>query len=290
MKFGVMFVNAGPFGEPKTLRHIAETAERCGFESLWTVEHVVVPVAMESKYPYASDGNLPAGNDAPLSDPIVALSFVAGLTRTIKLGTGILILPQRHPIYTAKEVASLDHLSGGRVLLGIGSGWLREEFDAVDVPFNERGSRTDEAIRALRLLWGDQPSSFDGKHYSWPAMWSRPLPVQRPGVPIIVGGHSPAAAKRAARLGDGFFPITSAREPESLPRLLAIMRAECELIARKPESIELTTGVFALDLDGAKRLQDLGFSRIGVPPPGFDEESITRGLETFANDIVVKLG
>lgn len=289
MKFGVMFVNAGPFGEPEMLRHIAETAERCGFESLWAVEHVVVPVTLESKYPYAADGNLPAGNDAAISDPLVALGFVAGLTRTIKLGTGILILPQRHPIYTAKEVATIDRLSGGRMLLGIGSGWLREEFEAVDVPFAERGSRTDEAIRALRVLWAGDPASFDGRHYSWPAMFSRPLPVQRPGVPIIIGGHSPAAAKRAARLGDGFFPIPSASEPDALPKLLGIMRDECERIARKPGSIELTTGVFHADLDGARKLEDLGFSRIAIPPPGFDKEGITRGLETFANQVASRM-
>ena len=289
MKFGLMFVNAGPFSEPEMLRHVAETAERSGFESLWTVEHVAIPVAMESKYPYSGDGQLPAGNDAPITDPLVALGFVAALTRTIKLGTGILILPQRHPVYTAKEVATIDRLSGGRMLLGIGSGWLREEFEAVDVPFNERGSRTDEAIRALRVLWSDTPTSFDGKHYSWPAMWSRPLPVQRPGVPIIIGGHSAAAAKRAARLGDGFFPILSAQSPTELPRLLDTMRGECELIGRKPESIELTTGLFHADADIVRQLGDLGFSRVVVAPPAFDREGLTRGLEAFGSDIIAKV-
>src|SRR6185436_14484325 len=143
--------------------------------------------------------------------------------------------------------ATLDVLSRGRAILGIGSGWLREEFDTVGVPFEERGKRTDESIKALRSLWADEPAPFAGKFYKWAAVESHPKPVQRPGVPIVVGGHSEAAAKRAARLGDGFFPAIP--DAKKLSELFAIMRRECARIGRKPEEIELTAGG-AMDVDG----------------------------------------
>jgi probable F420-dependent oxidoreductase len=150
MKFGLMFVNSGPFSNHDLLAHLAQTAERCGFESLWTVEHVVIPKDYQSPYPYSKSGKIPGGEDVPIPDPLLPLSFAAALTKTIRLATGVVILPQRHPLYLAKEIATLDLLSGGRVLLGVGSGWLKEEFDALGLDFHTRGARTDEAIQAMR--------------------------------------------------------------------------------------------------------------------------------------------
>ena len=206
MKFGLMYADAGPFAFPELLTHLAQTAERVGVESLWAIEHVVIPVGYESTYPYDPSGKIPAPEQLPIPDPFVALAYAAAVTKTIRLATGIVILPQRHPLYVAKEVATLDVLSHGRMILGIGVGWLAEEFQALGIPFAERGARTAEAVRALRSLWKDEAEPFEGKFYRWPKVESHPKPVQKPGVPIVVGGHTELAARRAARYGDGFFP------------------------------------------------------------------------------------
>ena len=157
MKLGLMFVNSGPFSNPALLAHLATTAERCGVESMWTVEHVVIPQDYKSPYPYSTSGKIPGGEDIAIPDPLLPLAFAAAVTKKIKLGTGVLILPQRHPLYVAKEVATLDVLSGGRAILGIGSGWLEEEFTSLGLDFHTRGARTDEAIKSLRALWSDAP-------------------------------------------------------------------------------------------------------------------------------------
>ncbi len=284
MKFGLMFSNIGPFARPEGLTHLAQTAENCGVESLWTVEHVAVPVGYESRYPYSEDGKMPGPEDAPIPDPLVWLSYAAAVTETIKLATGILILPQRHPIYTAKELATLDVLSNGRLIAGIGIGWLKEEFDAVDIPFAERALRTEECVAAMRHLWGEKALPFKGKFHSWPAIESNPKPVQPGGVPIVVGGHVEAAARRAARIGDGFFPAKG-----DLPKLFAAVRDECKRNGRDPDEVELTTGGTIRSLDDVKRFEDMGVSRLIVPPPGFDRDALQKGLEKLGNDLISKL-
>lgn len=277
MKFGLMYANAGPFAYPEMLTHLATTAERCGIESMWTVEHVVIPVGYKSTYPYDPSGKIPAPEQLPMPDPLIALSYVAAVTKTLRLATGILILPQRHPLYVAKEVATLDVLSHGRVILGIGVGWLEEEFDALGIPFAERAGRTAESVRAIRSLWADEAKPFHGKYYRWEKLESHPKPIQKPGVPIVVGGHTEMAARRAARYGDGFFPGVA--DDEKLTWLLGIMREECKKVGRDPATIEVTSGRAVPDADSVKRLEDLGVSRFMVPPPAFDPEGITQGLE-----------
>lgn len=277
MKFGLMYANAGPFAYPEMLTHLATTAERVGVESMWTVEHVVIPVGYKSTYPYDRSGKIPAPEQMPMPDPLIALSYAAAVTKTLRLATGILILPQRHPLYVAKEVATLDVLSHGRVILGIGVGWLEEEFDALGITFAERAARTAESVRAIRSLWADEATPFHGKFYRWEKLESHPKPVQKPGVPIVVGGHTELAARRAARYGDGFFPGVA--EEDKLVGLLGIMRDECKKIGRDPSTIEITSGRAAPDVDGVKRLAELGVSRFMVPPPAFDPDGITEGLE-----------
>jgi probable F420-dependent oxidoreductase len=283
MKFGLMFSNVGPFGRPEGLTHLAQTAESVGIESLWTVEHVVVPKGYGSQYPYSQDGRMPGPEESPIPDPLVWLSYAAAVTKTIRLATGILILPQRHPVYVAKAVATLDQLSNGRVTLGIGIGWLEEEFEVLGIPFAERAERTEEAAQALRSLWADGPSKFEGKHYRWPEVESNPKPVQRPGVPIVVGGHVAGAARRAARIGDGFFPVSA----EHLQERIQDMRTECERIGRNPDEIEITTGSLPTP-DEVKRVEDLGVSRFVIAPPGFDEEAVEAGLEKLGNELISK--
>ena len=213
MEIGLLFANSGPFSTPERLGHLAQTAERCGIESIWTVEHVVIPQDYKSTYPYSPSGRIPGGDEVPIPDPLLPLAYAAALTTRLRLATGIVILPLRHPLYVAKELATLDVLSHGRMIFGVGSGWLREEFESLGLDFDSRGARTDEAIEAIRVLWRESSSRFAGKHFNFGPVKSFPKPVHKGGVPIHIGGHSKAAARRAARLGDGFFPM----EPEPQP-------------------------------------------------------------------------
>ncbi len=286
MKIGLMFVNSGPFSSPELFAHLARTAEAAGVESLWTVEHVVIPRDYKSPYPYSPSGKIPGSEDVPIPDPLSHLAFAAAITSRIKLGTGVLILPQRHPLYVAKEVASIDVLSNGRVLLGIGSGWLSEEFDSLGLDFHQRGKRTDEAIQSLHSLWRENPSGFHGKHFNFGPVNSFPKPAQKGGVPIHVGGHSPAAAKRAARFGDGFFPALG--EPEKLNELFGLMKTECKKIGRNPAEIELSC-MGRAKLDALKALEDIGISRVVIPPPAFDQDGLSRGLEKLASEVIARL-
>jgi probable F420-dependent oxidoreductase len=282
MKFGIMFANTGPFVQPEGLTLLAQTAEEVGVESLWTVEHVVVPMGYQSTYPYSRDGKMPGSEEAPIPDPLVWLTYAAAVTKKIKLATGIIILPQRHPFYLAKEVATLDMLSGGRFMLGVGVGWLEEEFKALNVPFKERGAITDESIGALRDLWSKGASEHKGEHYSWPSVESNPKPSGGK-VPIVIGGHSKVSARRAARYGDGFFPARA----DKLEECLVELKAECGRIGRDPAEIAITTGSIPT-LDEVKRLEDMGVSRFTVGPPGFTPDALREGLEKLGNELISK--
>ncbi len=283
MKFGLMFANVGPFGAPEGLTHLAQTAEKVGLESLWTVEHVVVPKGYESEYPYSRDGKMPGPEQSPIPDPFVWLSYVAAVTEKIRLGTGVLILPQRHPFYVAKEVATLDVLSKGRVELGVGIGWLEEEFKGLGVPFKERVGRTEESIQALRSLWGSEPSEMKGDYYNWNPVESNPKPLAGK-VPIHVGGHVAGAARRAARLGDGFFPARA----DTLDANLEALHDECDKIGRDPGEIEITTGA-GMTLDEVKALEDKGVARIVTGPPGFTPDQIEAGFDVWNDQLFSKL-
>lgn len=286
MKFGIAYANAGPGAQPEHAVELARLAEANGFESLWTVEHVVVPKGYESTYPYAPGGKMPGGEDFDIPDPLIWLAHVAAVTTTLRLATGILILPQRNPLILAKQVASLDVLSGGRMLLGIGVGWLKEEFDALGVPFAGRGARADEYVEALRALWTQDEATYSGNHVSFERCISRPRPAQAGGVPIIVGGHSEASARRAGRLGDGYFP--GARGRDELVKLIEVMRASATEAGRDPLTIEITAGGRP-DLETAKAYADLGVSRFTIPPLGFDAATLADQLPRFADEVISKL-
>src|SRR6186997_170685 len=187
------------------LRALGREAEARAFESIWVAEHVVMFDDYESQYPYAADGRFPGGGDTGLLEPLTALTYLAAITDRVRLGTGICLVPQRNPVYTAKQVADLDSLSGGRVDFGIGVGWLREEFEALGVPFERRGKRTDEYLQVMRSLWCDDTSSFEGELYTLRPCRMYPKPVQQPHPPIHVGGESDAALRRVARFGQGWF-------------------------------------------------------------------------------------
>lgn len=284
MKFGIMYANTGNFGLPEHGAELATVAEEVGFDSLWTAEHVLVPRGYQSTYPYHRSGKLRGPEDTPFPDPILWMTYVAALTSTIKLATGVLILPQRHPAYVAKEFATLDSLSGGRAMLGVGIGWLEEEFNALGVPFKERVARTEESILAIRDLWKAGPSTFNGDYFNWHEVESNPKPVQASGIPVIIGGHVRAAARRAARLGNGFYP----GRIDHLDELIAALRKECKEIERNPDEIEITTGTPNMTADGIKEMEDRGVVRLTVAPPGTNKDDIRQGLEQFAERIINK--
>ncbi len=287
MKFGLVFANAGPSANPEHAAGLARLAEENGFESLWTVEHVVVPAEYESQYPYSSSGRMPGAEETPIPDPLIWLAYVAAVTKTIRLATGILILPQRNPVVLAKAAATLDVLSGGRLTLGVGVGWLKEEFDCIGVPFEERGARTDEYIEALRVLWTEAEPTFKGRFTQFNRAKSYPHPAQADGVPIVIGGHTDAAARRAGRLGDGFFPA-NAPTPEAVSQLVDVMRKAAADAGRDAERIEITAGG-AMDVEGAKKFADVGVSRLVIPPLGFDLETLKTSLGSFGENVIAKV-
>ena len=263
MKFGVMFANTGPFVEPDAAVELAQAAEAAGCESIWTVEHVVVPAGYASQYPYAKDGRMPGGReDFDIPDPLIWLSYVGAATNKIRLGTGVMIMPQRNPLVTAKAVATLDRLSKGRMILGIGSGWLEEEFDALGVSFDDRGDRTDEYLEAMKQAWASDTASYRGKFVNFSNVYSRPQPASG-HVPIIVGGHSRRAARRAGELGDGFFPGRG--NFDELAALFEHARHCAEESGRDPEALEFTAGG-PTSPDYVERLAEIGVTRMIVPP------------------------
>lgn len=259
MKFGLRYCNTGRYVAGPAAVELAHAAEEAGFESLWTVEHTIVPARYESAYPYSADGKMAGGNSAiDMPDPLIWMSHVAGATTRINFATGITIVPQHNPVVMAKQVATLDHMSGGRVILGIGVGWLKEEFDAIGVPFDKRGARTDEYIAAMRELWSADLATFEGEYVSFNEIYCRPRPVNR-AVPIIVGGDSRFAARRAGRLGDGYFPARGAPT-----EFFDIARRTAEEHGRDPAAIEFTVAM-PDDPADLPALAALGVSRVLVP-------------------------
>jgi probable F420-dependent oxidoreductase len=285
MRFGAAFVNTGKAIYAEGAVAVAQAAEAAGYDSLWTVEHVVVPAGYESQYPYSPTGKMPGTEESPIPDPLIWLTYVAAATTTIKLGTGILILPQRNPVILAKETATLDLMSNGRVLLGIGIGWLAEEFTAIGIPFADRGNRTDEYVAALRTLWRDPSPSIDGKFVSFHDAKMYPKPVQPGGIPIVVGGHTEAAARRAGRLGDGFFPVFTT--PEQLAPILDVMRSAARDAGRDENAIEITVGG-GIDTETIRQFEDLGVSRVVAFGAGRDIDHAIGNLRGFADNVMAK--
>jgi probable F420-dependent oxidoreductase len=286
VKFGIAFANIGPFAAPDAAAAFAKAAEDNGFESLWTVEHVVVPAGYESTYPYSPDGKMPGREDSPIPDPLIWLAYVAAATERIRLATGVLILPQRNPVVLAKELATLDHLSRGRVIVGIGIGWLAEEFAAIGVPFAERAARTEDHVAALRALWSDHPTHH-GAFTRFTDCIVRPRPTAG-SIPIHVGGHSAAAARRAGRLGDGYLPVSRGSYAE-VADLFALARSTAAAAGRDPAAIELTTGGTAatgpVGRDEVGALADIGTDRVVVPSFTFWRDP-AGALARYADEVI----
>lgn len=283
MDFGIIFANTGAYASAEGAVAMGRNAEQNGFESVWTVEHPAIPKGYQSEYPYSRSGRMPGDEDAPVPDPLVWLTWVGAHTTTLRLGTGVMILPLRNPVVLAKECATLDALSGGRLILGVGVGWLHEEFDAIGVGWDDRGAHTDDSIDALRALWAHDVSSHHGTHSSFEQIHSFPKPTNGT-IPIVIGGHSKPAARRAGRTGDGFFPA----DPRMLAELLPVMRAAAVDAGRDPDTIEITTGG-APTLENVRMLADLGVTRLLVPPPAMHPAKLPEAMARFADEVIAKV-
>ncbi len=245
MQYGVHLPQLGRTADRKTLIEWAEEADRLGLHSGWVSDHVAWPREIESKYPYTEDGSFPGGFDMPWLDPLGTLMFVAARTERLKLGTTVLILGYRPPVLTAKFWASLDVLSEGRTLLGVGVGWMKEEFDVLGMPYDHRGARGDEQLEVFDRLFSNANPAFDGRFYQFPEIGFSPKPVQSP-VPIWVGGNSDAAFRRTARYGHCFHAAFQKRD--TVVEEWAAVRAACEAIGRDPGEVELSIRLY-LDPD-----------------------------------------
>ena len=240
MKIGLFTPLRSPVSTPEFLSELGRQCEDRGVASLWLGEHVVTFPEYESRYPGSQDGvfRFPAGSG--LLDMVASIGFLAACTTTLRLGTGICILPQNNPVYAAKEYATLDFLSNGRLDFGVGVGWSWEEFAACGVPFEERGARCDEYLEIIRRLWCDDVSSFEGRFYTLAPCHLYPKPVQQPMVPITIGGHSKAALKRAARVGAGWYGINLS--PTETVTVLAELRGYLEAEGRSLEGFKIIMG------------------------------------------------
>jgi len=284
MKIGLIPVNvAVPHVE--AMVGLATLAERLGFESVWTFEHVIVPLDYHSKYPYSPTGKMGATPETNFVDPLIALTTVAAHTSTLRLGTGVNILSQANPLYLAKQAASLDFVSKGRFMLGVGIGWLEEEFRAIGVPFERRGARFDDSVQAMRKVWSGEVVEHRSDFIDWSGFKSHPRPIQDP-FPVVIGGSKGKAFERTARYGNGWFAPTAS--PQQLAPLLAELDRACADVGRDRGEIEVSAMWFPNpeDLGDVKRYADLGVGRLIVPVQALGQGNPAENIERFAESVI----
>jgi probable F420-dependent oxidoreductase len=280
MKIALFGINTGPCAKPSTAAAVARAAEAAGFESLWTGEHIVLPE------PQVPPSPVPA--DTPFVDSAIALAFVAAHTNRVRLGTGIIILPQRNPVVLAKELASVDVLSNGRLIFGIGIGYLQPEFAAIGAPFDHKGQRTEEFLAAMVALWSMDRPEYEGRFVSFKGINAMPRPLQKPHPEIVFGGHTKEAYSRAARLAKGWFGF--ALDLDGTAKSVEGLKGACIAANRRFEDIEVSvTPRGRVDLDTAKRFADLGVSRLILLHRGRDENGILDFVHQTERDLISKL-
>jgi len=281
MKFGLFGINFGVCVTPAAIARIAKAAEDAGFESLWTGEHVVLPDPRVAPSPMAPD--------APMLDPAVALAFAAAHTKTIRLGTGIIILPQRNPLVLAKELASVDVVSGGRLIFGLGVGYLKPEFDALGIPFDNKGPRTTEYLEAMLAMWTQASPAYEGRFVSFKGIQAMPRPVQKPHPPIVVGGHTAGAFRRSVQYANGWYGFALDLE-KTAQCLNGIREAEAQIARPRelgPLEITITPGV-ALTPEIVARYAELGVHRLVVNNRAKTEDELLALIDTTAKTFIGK--
>lgn len=286
MRIGLFAALANPFATPDYLNALGPAAEERGFHSIWAAEHVVLFDQYASQYPYAADGRIPAGGESGMLEPFTALSFLAASTSRIRLGTGICLVPQRNPVYTAKEVAAVDWLSNGRFDFGVGVGWLAEEFAACNVPFERRGARTLDYLRAMQALWTQPVSSYRGEFYSFEPLRQNPKPVQTPHPPIHFGGESDAALRRVAAIGQGWYGFNLL--PDAVPAHLARLDGFLAERGRRRSEIEISISPYMqpIDFDAVRRYRDAGVDQVIFLVVAGNRDGLLARLDELAKTIV----
>lgn len=281
MKFGAMlFQRRG-----EDLAANAKLAEELGFESLWMGEHIAFPFEFKSRYPGTADGKPPVRPDIHLPDPLIVFAYLASITSKIRFGTGVYVLPLRNPFAVAKAVATLDQLSNGRFIFGVGIGWLKEEFEYVGMSWEDRALRSNEYMKLLTALWSQERPSFKGKTVSAEGFYFNPKTVQQPHPPFVIGGHGEPAFKRAARLADGFY-ITAQDMHDAREQIKKLREVERRYDRAKP--LEITIGVGPLSVGTVKELEDLGVERI-MPGRELVSRDSLAALRQFHDRVLSKL-
>jgi probable F420-dependent oxidoreductase len=304
MRLGIHLANYGPATTSSSILRLASAADELGFDSVWVSDHVVIPCESRSVYPYPGTVFTPDTAET-FYEPLATLAFIAGATQRVRLGTSILVAPQRNPLVVAKQVATLDALSGGRVELGVGAGWLAEEFEALGASFADRGPVLEEYLHIFKQVWSEREPRFTGKYYRFPAIRFGPKPVQGRNLPITVGGHSPASLRRAATIADGWHAFRLGEEdlvaPIAALRLYAeqvgrdfttlhvLLRCSVEVTVRRPDR-----GTSPWELIGEpeevssamRRYQELGVTGlILTPAPGKPLDAVLKTMERLAKEV-----
>lgn len=278
MKIGIRIPAAGPGASPESIVQTARWAESLGYSSVWVSDHVVLPEVVASSYPYDAEGRWPYPADTPWLDPLLALSLAASAAPSVQLGTSVLVAPLRHPVHLAKQVASLDYLSGGRVILGLGAGWMKEEMDLLGVPFARRGARAAEMVALMRALWSGDTVDFRGAFYELAGCRMHPRPAQA-RIPVVWGGHSEHALRRVVGCGDGWHPTRSTLH--QLAAGMARLRRLCDEHGRDFDTVSVIARpgpAYAIDEAAHARHLALGVDHVVIDPPvaeglaGFREE------------------
>jgi probable F420-dependent oxidoreductase len=280
MKVGIRLPIMGALATPAALAAVAERGEALGYDSLWVTEHFALPERVATLYGYGASGTPVWTADSPHLEVLTTLAWIAARTTRVRVGTSVLVLPYRNPIVLAKAIVTLDRLSGGRAVLGVGAGWLREEFDTLGVPFEERGARTREYLEALRALWSQARPTYAGRHVRLDGGFGfEPKPAQRPWPPIWIGGESRAALERVVDLGDAWHP--AGLTLDALAEKLGQLRELCRERGRAYEEIEIAVRVLPakeLPADYLDRLAELGVSHV-VFDPAYSHTDLDAYLE-----------
>jgi probable F420-dependent oxidoreductase len=287
MKFGLFSLGIGTGARPGVIAKTAEAAERCGVATLWVGEHVVLFDRQDSKYPYSPGGEFPLPGGADWLDPFITLTFAAAVTKTIRLATGICLVPEHNPVVLAKEVASLDRLAGGRFALGVGIGWSAEEFAALGIPFERRAQRTREYIEVMQRLWSDEVTTYHGEFVNFDGARCFPKPTRGRKLPIIFGGESTPALRRTADIGNGWFGFNVG--PDDAAPLVKKLHSMLKANGRNSNEVEIIVSPYTrkITLDDLKKYSAAGVNElVMVASPPEDERQIAGWVERIAHDWV----
>ena len=287
MRFGVHLVAAGKMIEGESIARVARRAEELGYDSLWVSDHIIFPTQLQSAYPYSPDGKLPLDPTNPLLEPFTVLSYAAAVTKIIKLGTSVIIVPYRDPLVTAKIVSSLDVLSGGRFIFGVGVGWLEEEFRALRQNLRDRAAQTREALLVMKACWTQDSPEFHGKFFDFSGIKFAPKPRQKPYPPIWFGGNSPSALKRAVEHGDGWHAVWET--PEEVNEKARILRDLCTNAGKNFADFPLTINVnnrVPYTIENVKKYEAAGISMMFIPRSfQADVNAMIENMENFTKEI-----